>query len=139
MTKKTPSTVDRFRALGVFNTHEFALRFGTKGVDDYVVTYRPYESRTLSGNETSVWAPGRKLNPAGHWQNYAGGKIFHGPRAVSRPLAVAWATTEFKITDWAPCPVDPSALVPKTVRDRGLAWLKKQDPARDQPPAGGRR
>lgn len=134
---------ERFRVLaGVFNPHNFVSRFGEKGVDDYIITYHG-PGRAMAAR-TSVWSPHRQVAPKGHWQDY-GAKAFVGARRGSQPEAIKWATAEFGITAWVPCPADPTALIPKTVRERGLAWLKaqekkaKSDPARDQRPTGGRR
>lgn len=123
---KRASTPDRFRALGVYNPYEFARKFGTTGVDDYIITYHPYESRTMNGHKTTVWAPGRKVNPNSHFLDN-GAQAFHGGRAESLPKALAWAKTKLKLADWEPCPVDRGSLVPKAVRERGLAWLKEQE------------
>lgn len=120
------STHDRFRAHGVYNPYEFATRFGTKNVDDFIITYHPYESRTMNGHKATVWAPGRKVNPKSHFLDN-GAQAFHGNRAEAVPKALAWAKTTLKLDDWAPCPVDRSSLVPKAVRERGLAWLKAQE------------
>lgn len=134
MTKKL-STIDRFRALGVFNPFEFASRFGTKGVDDFIITYHTYESRMLDGHKATVWAPGRVIDPEAHFLD-RGAKAFHGNRAEAVPKAMAWAKAELKLADWAPCPVDRSSWVPKAVRERGLAWLKERERTRLCPVCG---
>ena len=93
MSGKRASTHDRFRALGVYNPYEFASRFGTKGVDDYIISYHPYESRTMNGYKAIVWAPGRKVNPDSHFLDN-GAQAFHGNRAKALPEALAWAKAE---------------------------------------------
>lgn len=140
---KKPGVRERFRVLaGVFNPHNFVTRFGEKGVDDYVISY--YGPGRATAARTSVWSPHRQVAPKGHWQDY-GAKAFVGSRRSSQPEAIKWATAQFGLTEWVPCPADPTALIPKAVRDRGLAWLKKadrlqeSDPTRDQPPTGARR
>lgn len=120
---KPPSVRDQFRVLaGVYNPHNFVSKFGKKNVDDYAMTYHP--PGRASANKTTVWSPFRKLVPKGHWQDH-GAKAFTGARRKSQAEALAWAAEHLKITEWVPCPADPTALIPKTVRDRGLAWLKK--------------
>lgn len=138
---KKPGVRERFRVLGgVFNPHNFVVRFGERNVDDYVITY--HAPGRASPYKTTVWSPHRKLDPKSHFMDH-GAKAFTGPRTHSRPLALAWAAEHLEITEWVACPADPTALIPKTVRDRGLVWLKNaerllKDPTHDRKPAGGR-
>lgn len=114
--------VDQFREHGVFNPHNFVSKFGKRGVDDYVISYSP--PGRASAAKSLVWSPNRKVAPKGHWQDY-GAQSFIGAKRSSRPEAITWATEHLKLADWVPCPADPNALVPKAVRDRGLAWLRR--------------
>jgi hypothetical protein len=115
----------RFRAHRIINTYDLVTRFGKKGVDDYAITYHPYASRACEAAKSSVWAPGRVLNGKAHFLD-RGAMAFTGDRAKSWPLAIAWGVKTLKVKEWAPCPVSPTEYIPKTVRERALAWLKEQ-------------
>lgn len=127
MTQKPRSaTAQRFRAFRIVNTYDLVSRFGTRNVDDYAMTYHPWAPRSVTAARTLIWSPHRKLDANAHFDDH-GAVALVGDRAKSRSAALAWAKKHLKIADWAPCPVAPSELIPKTVRERALAWLKERE------------
>ena len=120
-------TADRFRSIKVFNTHELLLRFGEKGKTDVAVSYTAYEARSMRGNATTIYSPSHKTDPNGAWYTY-GHKSFVGNRAESLPEALAWASDRYGIPldDWVPDPTQRGSYVPRDVREKALAALKKE-------------
>ena len=54
-----------------------------------------------------------------------GSKAFVGYRAESMPLALAWASERYGVTEWAPSPFG-GAQVPKEIRDAAERAVKEQ-------------
>lgn len=112
------TTVEALHALKVYNTYELLLRFDAtqKAVACQYVTAFPRGTR--------VWSPRFATDPKAHWTHH-GRKLFYDKRSVSMPKALAWATREYGITEWAADPTDPNTKIPKAVRDAALAAVKK--------------
>jgi len=116
-------TVDDLRELGIYNVSGMLERFAEKG-KDVACCFTPWAAREMRGNVTHVYSPSHKTNPEAHWMD-RGRKAFYGNRKRSMPEAVAWATKQYGVSDWAPCPTDPQSVrIPKVVRERAMAAIK---------------
>lgn len=117
-------TVEALRALGVYNTFGVA-HMANAGRRVFVVFYGADHRRGGHGALSRVHATDHKTDPHGAWYDN-GSKTFLGPRDESLPLARAWATEKYGITEWATCPTDRNALVPAEARRRALALVKEE-------------
>lgn len=117
---------DQLRAIGVINTFDILTRFGNR-MTGIACQYHAQQPRSVLGSRTLVWSPFFKTAPnSAAWYDH-GNKALVGDRAESLPAAVAWATTVFRIMEWAPCPTDPgNTRIPKCVRDAAIAAAREE-------------
>lgn len=120
-------TVDRLRSIKVVNTHELLLRFGVKGRTDVAVYFCPAQPHLVRPALTCIYSPSHKTNPGGAWYDY-GRKSFVGGRVKSLTEALAWASDRYGIPldDWVPDPTQRGSYVPRDVREKAFAALKKE-------------
>lgn len=104
---------DQLREMRVFNTHGLLKHFALKG-RDVAVVYHTAVPRQCSCNHSVVYSPSHKTSPDAPWYNN-GCKSFVGQKSESVPLAIAWATEKYGITEWVTCPTDRSAKIPAEV------------------------
>jgi len=102
---------DKLRKMGVYNTHDMLTHFRVRGISPIACVY--FQSETMRSGRSAVFSPFRKSDPDAPWYNY-GKKTFVGKRAESMPKAIAWATEQYGIEEWAPCPFG-GAYIPKAV------------------------
>lgn len=113
---------DSLRAMSVYNDHNLLSRFSIAQRRAVCVSYSPSESQSVSCAQSQVWSPFFKTHPDAHWSD-RGYKSFVGHRNKSMPLALAWASERYGITEWAPSPFG-GAKVPKEIRDAAERAVK---------------
>lgn len=116
---------DRFRAAGIFNTYQILERFAKPG-RDVACLYHTSEPRSCMCHGTKIFSPSHKTDPGGAWYNYDC-KFFIGRRVDSMLRAIAWASKKYGIAEWDACPMDPSARIPREVRQTALKFLKEHE------------
>jgi len=109
----------QLQELKICNNYGLLTRFGKK--QDVVCEYVLRVPHACTCNRTQVWSPRFKTDTKAPWYDY-GMKTFLGNRAESMPEALAWASQEYSITEWAPSPF--GGKIPKTVLDRAKAAVK---------------
>ena len=115
---------DQLREHKIFNTWELLKAFGDKG-KDISVQYYSAVPRSVRCASTQVWSPSFNTDPDTAWYDYQK-KTFSGTRKESFEEAKKWASAEYGIEEWVPCPMIRGTHVPKYVVDRAKAFLKKQ-------------
>jgi len=63
------------------------------------ISYTPPTSHSTHGRTTHIYSPFFATNPLAAWYDNDK-KAFVGNKKESMPLAIAWATQEYKIIDW---------------------------------------
>jgi len=121
------NVIERLQAIRVFNTHDVLLRFG--GEKDVALVFQGSggDARDLTVHGTKVYSPRFKTSPDSPWYDN-GMKFFIGKQAESMLAAKAWASAQYGIMHWAPCPTDKNAKIPKRVRQVVLAALADAAP-----------
>ena len=108
----------------IFNTWELLKSFGDEE-KDIAVQYYTTEPRSARCASTKAWSPSFNTDPDAAWYNYKK-KTVTGNRKESFEKAKVWASAEYGIEEWVPCPMIRGTHVPKYVVDRAKAFLKKQ-------------
>lgn len=105
---------DKLRAMRVFNDHDLLSRFAANRKRAIAVDYIPPEGRLVRAHSSRVWSPFFQTDPNSAWYDH-GHKTFVGRRSESLPKALAWATEQYGIAEWATSPF--GAKIPKDAMD----------------------
>lgn len=111
---------DTLREMRVRNTHGILKRFVVLDVTSIGCTYAPAER--LRPHKSRVYSPFFKTDPDAAWYDY-GCKAFVGKRAESMPQALAWATDQYGVSEWAPSPF--GGYIPKAILDAAKKAAKE--------------
>ena len=105
---------------GIVNISRLVSKYGRVGQDIYV-TYS--KGQGVVPACARVVSPSRKTDPSAHWTDN-GCKSFSGSQRDAVAQAVAWASDEYGITEWAPSPFGNGGKVPKYIVDAVKAFMK---------------
>jgi hypothetical protein len=112
-----------FRDGQVFSTHAVLASFGIRGQTDVACLHACSDD---PGREpaTYVNSPSHRTDPRARDED-RGCKRFSGERAQSMVRALGWASRRYGVDEWAPCPMDANAMIPRTVREAALAYASE--------------
>lgn len=108
---------DALSAMRIHNNHNLLSRFG--GERDVWVEYVPPDR--VRAQKSAVYSITHQTDPNASWYDH-GNKTFVGNRARSLPVALAWATETYGITEWAASPF--GGKVPAHVLAKAKAAVK---------------
>jgi len=119
-------------ALGVHNTYGVLKKFATTKQQAVAVSYRGRD-RGLPAR-IQVWSPLFKTDPDAAWYDN-GSKtfgVYSKDRTETLAEALAWASEQYNISEWATCPADRLTKIPKSVRDAAEKAAKAVKPSTNQ-------
>lgn len=114
---------DQLRAMGVHNNHELLKRFAKRG-KGVCVSFRGDGPMGIPNAATLVWSPRFRVDPSAHFMDH-GARAFDGRKRDTEPLAVAWASKQYGITEWATSPF--GGKIPKAAKDAAVKAAREAE------------
>jgi len=112
------------RAGRIFSTHDILVSFGIRGSTDVACFYARISEPLGMVPGCYIYSPSHRTDPQARRHDHRC-KTFVGERSESMPRALAWASRRYGVTEWAPCPLDAYAMIPRVVREAALTCVRE--------------